>query len=108
MLVVACFLDNGVVAFSAAGTNETLIAFCTARDLLLYRHTSEAGKKLATGASQPLTRGITFKLAEKGKVNAGKSAVQVITFEVQKQHDTRHWSARSATAQSQCCPAKPA
>ena len=74
----------GDVIFDSAAPNETLIAFCKAGGLGHDRLTAEAAKKLATGASQPLTRGITFKLAEKGKVNAGKSAVQVITFEVQK------------------------
>lgn len=74
----------GDVVFDAAAPNETLIAFCKAGGLGNDRITADAAKKLAQNASQPLTRGITFKLAEKGKTNAGKSAVQVVAFEVQK------------------------
>ena len=74
----------GDIVFDRPAPSETLIAFCKIGSLGNDRMSATAASQLARSASQPVTRGISFKLAEKGKVNGGRSAVNFITFEVRK------------------------
>ena len=74
----------GEIVFDRPGEDETLLAFCKVGGLGADRLTAEGAKQMAHNARQPVTRGISFKLAEKGKANGGKSAVSFVTFEVEK------------------------
>jgi mono/diheme cytochrome c family protein len=74
----------GDIVFDEPANNETLIAFCKQGGLGEDRLTAEAALKLATANNQPVTRGISFQLAEKGKKNKGQSATQMVSFEVKK------------------------
>ena len=74
----------GDIVFDEPAPNETLIAFCKQGGLGNDRLTAETARLLATQTNQPVTRGISFQLAEKGKQNAGLSATQMVSFEVKK------------------------